>query len=132
MNQKKFCFDSGQFDIIFDKGQIGVASFSDEPSIPSGPQPTLFTRRRHGGAGGPPSDKRKGVSERPKTALATMRPPRLDGSSGGNGDPAFARKSGGQGGDVVQVVTRDMVRSLIVPSTPQAEVSGPQPLVLSR
>lgn len=62
--------------------------------------------------------------ERPRTALATMR------TSSNNNNPEFERKSSGQGGEpgVVQIVTGDQVRSLIVPLTNLKA----QPLVISR
>lgn len=61
--------------------------------------------------------------ERPRTALATMR-------TSNNQNPEFERRSSGQGGEpgIVQIVTGDQVRSIVVPF-PKTKA---QPLVLSR
>ena len=62
--------------------------------------------------------------ERPRTALATMR------TSQHGSHPEFEKRSSGQGGEpgVVQVVTGDQIRSLIVPYASTTF----QPLLLSR
>ncbi|CAB4060809.1 unnamed protein product [Lepeophtheirus salmonis] len=63
--------------------------------------------------------------ERPKTALANMRVHKKM-----NENPEFEKGSGGEGGEpgIVRVVTRDMIRNLIVPR----EDATIQPFVLSR
>ena len=85
-------------------------------------QPTLFTKRTNPQQQHNARNKRR--LERPRTALATMRP------TGSKPEPEFVKSSGGQGEEqgVVRVVTRDLVRSLIVPQDKDTN----QPLVLTR
>ena len=93
-------------------------------------QPTLFTRRstpRQQQYSRKANSQNMKRMERPRTALATMRP-----SKSVIKDPEFEKRSSGQGEEpgIVRVVTRDLVRSLIVPqdNTNQHQ----KPLVLSR
>ncbi len=104
-------------------------SVEDENTPPGGNvslqnQPTLFTKRPQRYKHLCPRDDLK-RPERPRTALATMRPSAL------NSNPEFEKRSSAQGGEpgVVRVVAGDQVRSLVVPTNNGGRA---QPLVLSR
>ena len=98
-------------------------------------QPTLFTKRttldqQQQSRKRTAQQKQNRRNERPRTALATMRP--MGSSKSIQKDPEFARRSSAQGEEpgVVRVVTRDLVRSLIVPQDNHDQ--QPKPLILSR
>ena len=98
-------------------------------------QPTLFTKRstleqQQNSRKRSAQQKQSRRNERPRTALATMRP--MGSSKSYQKDPEFERKSSAQGEEpgVVRVVTRDLVRSLIVPQDNHDQ--QPKPLILSR
>ena len=98
-------------------------------------QPTLFTKRstleqQQNSRKRTAQQKQHRRNERPRTALATMRP--MGSSKSYQKDPEFERKSSAHGEEpgVVRVVTRDLVRSLIVPQDNHDQ--QPKPLILSR
>ena len=98
-------------------------------------QPTLFTKRstleqQQNSRKRTAQQKHHRRNERPRTALATMRP--MGSSKSYQKDPEFERKSSAHGEEpgVVRVVTRDLVRSLIVPQDNHDQ--QPKPLILSR
>ena len=106
---------------------------ADDGQNPPLAQPTLFTKRstleqqQRSRKRNAQSNRR---TERPRTALATMRP--VGSSKSLMNDPEFEKRCSAQGEDpgVVRVVTRDLVRSLIVPQDNSDQ--RPKPLVLSR
>ena len=74
-----------------------------EDSFPEQNQPTLFTRRK---LPGPHTEVKR--PERPRTALANMRPP---AGSGRRQDPEFEKRSSGQGGEPEQNDRKPLVLS---------------------
>ena len=128
--KNKLMARSRSMETISQEGDDGGGYYADSPPMA---QPTLFTKRstleqqQHSRKRNSQNHRR---TERPRTALATMRP--VGYSKSIMNDPEFVKRSSAQGEDpgVVRVVTRDLVRSLIVPQDNTDQ--QPKPLVLSR
>ena len=130
--KNKLMSRSRSMEIISQEGDDG-GYYGDSPQNHPIAQPTLFTKRstleqqQHSRKRNSQNTRR---TERPRTALATMRP--VNSSKCMIKDPEFERRSSAQGEEpgVVRVVTRDLVRSLIVHQDNTDQ--HPKPLILSR
>ena len=130
--KNKLMSRSRSMETISQEGDDG-GYYGDSPQNHPIAQPTLFTKRstleqqQHSRKRNAQNPRR---TERPRTALATMRP--VGSSKSMVKDPEFEKRSSAQGEEpgVVRVVTRDLVRSLIVPQDNTDQ--HPKPLILSR